>query len=320
VSLFLVTGGAGFIGSHLVDRLLANGHEVRVLDDLSTGRRANVQPSAELVVGDVANPAVVTRAMAGAAGCFHLAAIASVQRGNEEWHGTSRINLGGTIAVLDAARGTGPSPIPVVYASSAAVYGDVGAIAATETLRPAPLTAYGADKLASELHAAIGWRVHGVPSLGLRFFNVYGPRQDPSSPYSGVISIFASRIAAGLPVTLHGDGTQTRDFIHVSDVVSHLAAAMGMLATAPGAGVLNVCTGQEVSIRHLALILAGLRGGEAAIVQGPPRAGDIARSVGDASRARQQLGITAQVALQTGLAGLFPCHAEVETSAQSVPG
>ncbi len=305
VSHFLVTGGAGFIGSHLVDRLLADGHTVRVLDDLSTGKRANLAQAAELVVGDVADPGVTTRAMAGAAGCFHLAAIASVQRGNEDWPGTSRVNLGGTVAALNAARTAGPSPVPVVYASSAAVYGDVGGIAATETLRPAPLTAYGADKLASELHAAIGWHVHRVPSLGLRFFNVYGPRQDPSSPYSGVISIFADRIAAGLPVTLHGDGTQTRDFVHVSDVVAHLAAAMGSLTGAPGADVLNVCTGREVSIRELATLLARLRGAEPVIRHGPARHGDIARSLGDAARARQRLGVSAQVTLHTGLAGLF---------------
>ena len=198
--------------------------------------------------------------------------------------------------------------LPVVYASSAAVYGDVGDAVATETLRPAPLTAYGADKLASELHAAIGWHVHRVPSLGLRFFNVYGRRQDPASPYSGVISIFADRIAAGLPVTLHGDGAQTRDFVHVSDVVAHLRAGLRRLAEAPGTAVLNVCTGRESSVRGLAGMIGEVRRCEAVLRHGPARAGDIRRSVGDPAQARAALGVAAGVTLGEGLAELLAAH------------
>jgi UDP-glucose 4-epimerase len=314
LSLYLVTGGAGFIGSHLTELLLAQGHAVRVLDDLSTGKRANLAAGADLTVGDVADPATVARAMAGADGCFHLAAIASVQRGNEDWMGTHRVNLGGTIAVLDAARraGGGATAIPVVYASSAAIYGDLGNETATEAARPAPQTAYGADKLGSELHAAIAWHVHGVPTLGLRFFNVYGRRQDPSSPYSGVISIFADRIAARAPVTLHGDGGQTRDFVHVSDVVAHLRAAMALLVETPGAAVLNVCTGRETSIAALANLLGTLGGIAPEIRQGPARSGDIRRSVGDPARARARLGVSAETRLDDGLADLlaYASHAE----------
>ncbi len=304
MSLFLVTGGAGFIGSHLTDLLLADGHAVRVLDDLSTGKRQNLPPESELVVGDVADPAVVARAMEGVAGCFHLAAIASVQRANEDWVGTNRVNLGGTIAVLNAAR-AGGSAVPVVYASSAAIYGDLGHETATEAAVPAPQTAYGADKLASELHAAIGWHVHGVPALGLRFFNVYGRRQDPSSPYSGVISIFAERIARGAGVTLHGDGGQTRDFVHVSDVVAHLRAAIRTLQATPGAGVLNVCTGRETSIATLAALLGKLAGVSPSVTHGPSRSGDIRRSAGDPSRARARLGVSADVRLEDGLRDLL---------------
>ena len=298
-----MTGGAGFIGSHLVDALLGAGHTVRVLDDLSTGRRANLPGAAELVVGDVSDAACVNQAMQGAAGCFHLAAIASVQRANEDWVGTNRVNLAGTIAVLDAARAEGG--LPVVYASSAAVYGNLGDQVAHETICPAPLTAYGADKLASELHAAIGWHVHRVSSLGLRFFNVYGRRQDPSSPYSGVISIFADRIAAGLPVTLHGDGAQTRDFVHVSDVVAHLIGSLRRLADAPGAGVLNVCTGRETSVLALAGMIGDVRGRAADIRHGPARAGDIRRSLGDPARAREVLGVSAEMRLADGLRDLL---------------
>ena len=303
MSLFLVTGGAGFIGSHLTDAVLADGNQVRVLDDLSTGKRANLPAQAELIVADVADPTAVAAAMAGVAGCFHLAAIASVQRGNEDWTGTSRVNLGGTIAVLDAAR---DARVPVVYASSAAIYGDLGGATATEDTRPSPQTAYGADKLASELHASVAWHVHGVPTLGLRFFNVYGPRQDPASPYSGVISVFADRIAAGAPITLHGDGGQTRDFVHVADVVAHLCAAMALLAREPGCGVLNVCTGRQTSIIDLAGLLGTLAGCRPVMRHGPPRSGDIRQSLGDPERARSRLGIAAQRQLADGLRTLRP--------------
>jgi UDP-glucose 4-epimerase len=301
---YLVTGGAGFIGSHLTDALLAAGHQVRVLDDLSTGARENLPRGAELVIGDVADTECVAAAMAGVNGCFHLAAVASVQRATEDWSGTHRTNLGGTIAVLDGARKRGRSP--VVYASSAAVYGDLAGSVATEFARCSPQTAYGADKLGSELHASVAWRVHGVPTLGLRFFNVYGPRQDPSSPYSGVISIFAARLAAGLPITRHGDGMQTRDFVHVSDVVTHLLAAMRLLRAKPSASVLNVCTGRETSIAELAEILGELSGRPPVVRLGTPRPGDIGRSVGDPARAWAALGVAAAVELRNGLRSLTP--------------
>jgi UDP-glucose 4-epimerase len=299
MALFLVTGGAGFIGSHLADALLAAGHDVRVLDDLSTGRRDNLDPRCELLVGDVADRALMQRAMQGASGCFHLAAIASVARSNEDWCGTHRTNLSGTVAVLDAARQEGG--LPVVYASSAAIYGDQGAGMVREDASPAPRTAYGADKLGSELHARVAFGVHGVPTLGCRFFNVYGPRQDPASPYSGVISIFAARIAAGQPVTVHGDGGQTRDFVYVADVVAHLLAGMRLLRAAPQAAVVNVCTGRPTSVAGLAQALAAVAGRPARIGHGPARAGDIRASLGDPRAAMALLGVAAEVALEDGL-------------------
>ena len=166
-------------------------------------------------------------------------------------------------------------------------------------------TAYGADKCGSELHAAVGWGVHGVPSFGLRFFNVYGKRQDPASPYSGVISIFADRIAAGAGVTVHGDGGQTRDFVYVADVVTHLLAAMAHLAGQPGAWVANVCTQQETSVLDLAHALGRICGLAPAIAHGPARAGDIRRSVGSAAQARAMLGSTASTVLSEGLRKLL---------------
>ena len=294
---YLVTGGAGFIGSHLVEALLEAGHRVRVLDDLSTGKRGNLRREAEMILGSVADPETVRRAAAGVDGCFHLAAVASVARANEDWLGTHRVNLGGTISVFDAARASG---MPVVYASSAAVYGNMDGVA-DEGLTPAPLSAYGADKLGSELHARAGSVVHGVPSVGFRFFNVYGPRQDPHSPYSGVISLFAGALAAGRSLTVHGDGLQTRDFVYVSDIVAFLMAGMHQAARAPGAVVLNACTGRETSVRMLADTLGDLLQTWPVVLNGPARPGDVRRSVGCPQRALAVLGVGAQTPLARGL-------------------
>lgn len=317
MTIYTITGGAGFIGSQLADALLARGHHVRVLDDFSTGRTGNLDPRCEVMRGDVCDPAAVRRALAGASGCFHLAAVASVVRANEDWLGTHRINLGGTITVLDAARALGR--LPVVYASSAAVYGNVAGLAREDAV-PKPRTAYGADKLGSEQHAGVGLLVHGVPSVGFRFFNVYGPRQDPSSPYSGVISIFADAIRAGQPVTLHGDGSQTRDFVFVGDVVEHLLAGMRHLADQPGAYLMNVCTGQETSVADLARAIGVATRREPIIRRGPPRAGDIAQSVGSPRLATLTLGIAGRTSLADGLAATLaglPAQAPPE---HAVPG
>jgi UDP-glucose 4-epimerase len=308
VSRFLITGGAGFIGSHLADVLLGLGHHVRVLDDFSTGRHANLNPRCQIIAGDVADPAMVHSALAGLDGCFHLAGIASVARGNEDWLGTHRVNQSGTVAVLDAARdamrGKG-RPLPVVYASSAAVYGNPNGQVAHEALRPAPLTAYGADKLGSELHAGVAWQVHGVPTLGLRFFNIYGPRQDLDSPYSGVVSIFAGRLAEGAALIVHGDGSQTRDFVYVADAVAHLIAAMRHLRSAGGSLVLNVCTGRGTSVLELANTLADLCGRPPRLQYAPARAGDISRSIGDPTEAATRLGLRAATPLARGLAEIL---------------
>lgn len=293
---YLVTGGCGFIGSHLADALLAQGHAVRVLDDLSTGKRANLQAAAELTEGDVADTATLARAMRGIAGCFHLAAIASVERGNQDWLGTHRTNLTGTIAVMDAARETG---IPVVYASSAAVYGDNQALPLAEDSATRPLSAYGADKLGCELHARVAGLVHAVPTTGLRFFNVYGPRQDPLSPYSGVISIFCERLRAGREATVFGDGGQTRDFVFVADVVRALLA--GLQAASRQAPVFNVCTGRATSVLDLVNAIADTLGVAPDIAFGPARSGDVRASLGNPSAARAALGFTAETRLSVGL-------------------
>jgi UDP-glucose 4-epimerase len=300
---YLVTGGCGFIGSHLIESLERDGHTVRVLDDLSTGKRENLTATAELVVGDVADAALVRRAMDGVDGCFHLAAIASVERGNLDWLGTHAANLTGAIAVFDAARRPGAAGIPVVYASSAAVYGDEPHMPLTETSPTRPLSAYGADKFGCELHARVAGVVHGVPTAGMRFFNVYGPRQDPKSPYSGVISIFCDRLAAHRPITIFGDGEQTRDFVYVADVVKSLRAAMADLEAKPEVrtGVYNVCTGRSTSVVDLAHTIARLCGIDAEITFATPRAGEIRVSLGAPDRLRSELGIECRTEMAEGL-------------------
>jgi UDP-glucose 4-epimerase len=298
MSTYLVTGGAGFIGSHLCEALLAAGHQVRVLDDFSTGDRRNLSTAVELLEGDVADPALVQAAMAGVDGCFHLAAVASVERGVTEWLATHRVNLTGTVTIFDAIRRCG-RPVPVVYASSAAVYGDAQTIPIREDAVCRPLSAYGADKYGCELHALVASHVHGIPTTGLRFFNVYGPRQDPRSPYSGVISIFCERLRAGAPVLVFGDGRQTRDFVYVADVVAALRAAM---ARAPAeAAVFNVCSGIRTAVLDLAATIADLAGHPPQIEHRPPRAGEIRHSLGDPARARQALGLADPLPLRDGL-------------------
>ncbi len=300
---FLVTGGAGFIGSHLVEALLAGGHKVRVLDNLSTGKATNVPHTATLTVADINDRDMLTPLMVGCDGIYHLAAVASVEQGNADWIGCSHTNLTGTLAVFEAAARL---RLPVVYASSAAVYGDIKANRLGETLLPRPLTSYGADKMACELHARAGGMVHGLPTFGLRFFNVYGPRQDPHSPYSGVVSRFVDRLVQGLPVTLFGDGLQTRDFIHVMDVVKTLQIAMDRAdVTAP---VCNVCTGVGTSVRDLARTLGRVLQVIPALTEGPARTGDIRRSVGDDSLLRALLAPGPAMSLEQGLAHMLADH------------
>lgn len=298
---FLVTGGCGFIGSHVVGALLARGDEPVVIDDLSTGKRANLPPSVPVVEASIEDPASLARAIDGCQGVVHLAAIASVQKCNEAWAESHGVNVGGTVRVLEAARDAGR--IPVVYASSAAIYGDNTNTPLIETEGGNPLTAYGADKYGSEIHAGVAGRIHGVPTFGLRFFNVFGPRQDPSSPYSGVISIFASRFSRGDGVMIHGDGGQVRDFVYVVDVVAHILAALAVADT--NAPVANVCTNTPTSVLDLATLLKSMTGSDGEITFGPARAGDIRVSLGDPSFAIDRLGVRAQFSLESGLERLI---------------
>ena len=296
---FLVTGGAGFVGSHLVDRLVSQGHRVTVLDDLSSGFRENVHRDASLVEGDVRNRELISRLIEGVDACFHLAAVVSVQQCNESWAGSHDINLSAFVGLLEGIAKRKGGVIPVVYASSAAIYGNTDVFPVHENLPLRPISIYGADKAGCELHARAAGRSGGVPTFGLRPFNIYGPRQHASSPYSGVITLFIDRLRRGEGLTVYGDGKQTRDFIHVRNVVDCFIAAMGKASVE--APVCNAATGMETSILDVAHLLAGILEHEANITFAPARAGDIYRSVADTSRAQELLGCAAHINIAEGL-------------------
>ncbi|OSQ41331.1 NAD-dependent epimerase/dehydratase family protein [Thalassospira sp. MCCC 1A01428] len=302
---YLITGGAGFIGSHLADRLLANGDYVRVLDNLSTGHRHNLAGEAELIIGDICDSDAVRDAIEGCDGVFHLAAVASVQKSIECWGETHGVNSLGAVNVFEAARNAGK--IPVVFASSAAIYGNNTTIPVSETEIPQPISFYGADKLANEIHAGLAATAYDMRFAGMRFFNVYGPRQDPSSPYSGVISIFVNHVLTDRQLQIFGTGEQTRDFVFVSDVAASLHQAMNTLHNTQQGCFLraNVCRGKEVSILDLAREITQLAGRTGDPVFRDARQGDIMRSKGDPTRLNADIGHVADVSLQDGLRALL---------------
>jgi UDP-glucose 4-epimerase len=300
----VITGGCGFIGSHLTRRISQSGRRVRVIDDLSNGRLERLPPGVEFRKGDVADPDFVRAAVADASVVFHLAAVASVQVANERWLASQRTNSGGTVALMEALRDVAPE-VPFIYASSAAVYGDV-TLAPGERINEQtpvrPMSPYGVDKLASELHARVAGSLFAIASFGLRFFNVFGPGQAPDSPYSGVISRFIAQARAGEPLTIFGDGGQSRDFVHVDDVVGALLAAEQ--GASADASVVNICTGEPTSVGDLARRISAIAGGGSLLLHLPARQGDIRHSLGDPSLAAARLHWRAEVAVSDGLAGL----------------
>jgi len=283
----LITGGAGFIGSNLVDALLARGYAVRVLDNLSTGKRSNLPDDSrlELIVGDVADAACVRQALQGCRAVVHLAAVASVQASVDDPLGTHQSNLIGTLNVCEAMRAEGVRR--VLFASSAAVYGNNGEGEAIEEDTPkAPLTPYAADKLASEHYLDFYRRQHGLEPVVFRFFNIFGPRQDPSSPYSGVISIFTERAQKGLPIVVFGDGEQTRDFVYVGDLVEVLVQALESSEAVEGA--VNVGLSRATSLNQLLEAIGEVLGGLPAVTYQAPRPGDIRHSRANNTRLLQR--------------------------------
>ncbi|MCL1474529.1 NAD-dependent epimerase/dehydratase family protein [Argonema antarcticum] len=300
----LVTGGCGFIGSHLVEALVKRGYRVRILDNLSTGKLENIvsvpPQDVEVLVGDVADLSTVNDAVQGCEYVFHEAAIASVPKSVNDPIGTGKVNYGGTLNVLEASRKHGVRR--VIFAGSAAVYGDEPTLPKTELMLASPITPYGVDKLASELMGHCYTRTFGLEFVCLRYFNVFGLRQDPSSPYSGVISIFCDRIRQGLPPVIYGDGLQSRDFIHVSDVIH---ANLIVMEHPQAAGrTFNVGQSLATSLLDIARILNELSATNLQPIHNPSRAGDIRHSLAD-NTALQALGWSSTVTVRQGLAELL---------------
>ena len=289
----VVTGGAGFIGSHLLDALAARGDDVVAVDDLSAGRRENVPAGVPLVVQDIRESLDDVIADARPEIVFHLAAQASVSVSVQQPALDADVNVVGTVRVLEAARSAGAQ---VVFASTGgAIYGECERPAREDDERR-PISPYGTSKLAGEEYLAAWNRLHGARHVSLRFGNVYGPRQDPHGE-AGVVAIFLRRLRAGQPCTIHGDGTATRDYVFVADVVAACLAAAGR----PG-GVVNVGTGRETSTNEVYEACRAAAGSDVEAVHGPPRAGDLQRSVLDPSRAGAELGWRPAVQLGEGLA------------------
>jgi UDP-glucose 4-epimerase len=297
----LVTGGCGFIGSHLVAALLARGHRVRVLDNLTTGRRENLADLAadvELLVGDVADPDVARRAVQGCEIVFHLAALASVARSVAAPLPTHVANATGTLSLLLAARAAGVRR--VIYAGSSSAYGDSAVLPKHEDLPPQPLSPYAAAKLAGEHYCAAFARSYGLETLTLRYFNVFGPRQDPASEYAAVVPRFITAMLHGQAPVIYGDGRQTRDFTYVDNVVE--ANLLAMEAPRADGAVFNVACGARYSLLDLVDRLNAILGTALAPRHAPARPGDVRHSQASIARAQEQLGYRVQVSFEEGLA------------------
>lgn len=296
---YLVTGGAGFIGSHLAEELLRRGHQVRIVDNFSTGKRENIAhlPGAEVIAGDLEDLPVARAAVAGAEIVLHQAAIPSVPRSVSDPIRSNKANVDATLNVFVAARDAGVRR--VVFAGSSAAYGNAAVLPKREDMPSAPLSPYALQKVIGEQYAQMFTALYGLDTVTTRYFNVFGPRQDPSSPYSGVISLFISALADGRQPTIFGDGEQTRDFTYVANVVDGVLRA----AVTPGlAGqVVNLATGGRVSLNQLFGTLRDIIGSDLTPSYGEPRAGDVRDSQADITRARTLLGYEPIVSFQEGL-------------------
>jgi len=294
-----VTGGAGFIGSHLAEELLRRGHRVRVVDSLITGKRANLAaiPAAEFVEGDLADADVAAKATAGMDYVLHQAAIPSVPRSVDDPATTNRANITATLNILVAARAAGVKRL--VYAGSSAAYGDTPTLPKHEEMPTRPLSPYALQKLVGEQYCQMFTQLYRFPTVTTRYFNVFGPRQDPGSPYSGVISLFATAVLAGQTPIIHGDGEQTRDFTYIANVVDGVLRA----CEAPNVAgeVINVATGQRTSLNELLRVLNRLVNVNVRPTYKETRAGDVRDSQADISKAKALLGYEPTVSLEDGL-------------------
>lgn len=299
----LVTGGAGFIGSHVADALLAAGWEVVVLDNMATGSADNVPAGAKLIQGDAGDSQLHARIMPECRAVFHLAAVSSVQDSIERPLAVHAANVTATLALLESA--TTHRVARFVFSSSAAVYGDTGGKPAREDMTPSPLSHYAVQKLACEHYCGVYRRLHGLETVCLRYFNVFGPRQRADSPYSGVIAKFIDATKAGRPLVIYGDGEQTRDFCHLSDVVTSNIEAVKASSEAVSAGVFNVGSGRSISVNQLAAAVGQACGVGATVERREARTGEIRFSQADISLASDRLGFRPLVDLPAGLQSLL---------------
>ncbi len=298
---YLVTGGAGFIGCNLVRRLLAEGAQVRVLDNFATGRRENLEELAgriEVVEGDLRSAEDVGRAVRDVRNILHLGALPSVARSVKDPMATHEVNVTGTLNLLLAARDAGVER--VVFSSSSSVYGNTPVLPKREDMTPMPLSPYALSKLSGEHMMRLFHSLYGLKTFSLRYFNVFGPRQNPRSQYAAVIPLFVEALQAGQPPVIHGDGGQTRDFTFVDDVVAANLACCRAPESACG-GSYNVAWGNRVSVLELATQIGRLLGVSMAPVHEPARAGDVRDSQADATRARDLLGWEPRVPFEEGL-------------------
>jgi nucleoside-diphosphate-sugar epimerase len=297
---YLVTGGAGFIGSHLVEELVRRGERVRVVDNLSTGKRQNLAhvPDVEFLEGDLADLEVARRAVNGVDYVLHQAAIPSVPRSVQDPVTSNRANIDGSLNVLVAARDAGVKRL--VYAGSSSAYGNTPTLPKVETMATAPLSPYALQKLVAEQYCQMFTALYGLETVTIRYFNVFGPRQDPSSPYSGVISLFISALCEGRQPTIYGDGEHTRDFTYVANVVDGVLRAC--TATGASGEVINVATGGRISLNRLFAAVRQLVGSSVQPAYAAPRAGDVKDSQADIGKARRLLGYQPTVSFEDGLA------------------
>ena len=299
MSLYLVTGGAGFIGSHLTEELIRRGEQVRVVDSLITGHRKNLAhlSGIDFREGDLADLAIAKHAVEGVDYVLHQAAIPSVPRSVEDPITSNRANIDSTLNVLVAARDAGVKR--VVYAGSSSAYGNTPTLPKHEDMPANPLSPYALQKLVGEQYMQMFTTLYGLETVTIRYFNVFGPRQDPSSPYSGVISVFARALLENKAPTIYGDGEQTRDFTYVANVVDGVLRAV----KAPGASgqVVNVATGSSISLNKLFTSMRSLIGSQVDVAYGPPRNGDVRDSLADITRARTLLGYEPVVSFEAGL-------------------
>jgi UDP-glucose 4-epimerase len=295
----LVTGGAGFIGSHLVDALVVRGDSVRVLDDLFSGSVDNVNPAAELVTGSVADEALVRKSVEGAELVLHQAAHRAVLRSVEDPLATDMANVHGTLTVLKAAADAGVRR--VVYASSSSVYGGAAQLPTPESAETLPRSPYAVTKLVGEHYCRVFAELYGLETVALRYFNVFGPRQRPDSAYAAVIPLFIEALRTGEAPIVHGDGKQSRDFTYISDVVAANLTAAAAPAGACSGRAYNIAAGDAYSLLDLLALLERILGGEAAPVHTEPRSGDVRHTRADPSAARRDLGFECVVGFEEGL-------------------